>query len=331
MANTVDKIKENFEAFCQHLVSNGIPLSTVNALRAEVNKYTSKGLDPKFQITEDGIVVQGKLFPLYFKDLQLEDKTPGLGFVTVAIAAATTLAKMLPEDFTANTFGAVFANGFDLSCWNASYSEQKATEALKVDIPYLVNEYSGLSKNPNTTTLNKFLNGIAGYISDSIHGQQSKYASCTRKGYAVRQKGAEEARDQVISMLKSSGLKLTPAGTRPGHIRTTEMPSYPEGTVYEWGHTSEYAYTYQAYTVSGGSTVIDQPTEPSSTTPVEQKTTEPTNTETTTTVETKVPKSKNANTGLIVGGIALVTLPFLFRNNKPSIKPIQKPATKTKK
>ena len=331
--NAVAKIKQNFETFCLHLLENGVPLSTVNAIRAEVDSFTSRGLDPKFEIVETGIVIQGKLFPLHINPQPAER---GLGIVvTTAIAVGSMLMKMLPEDFVGNTFGAVFANGFDLSCWNASYNESKATEALKVDIPYLVNDYSGLAKNPNTTTLNKFLNGIAGYISDSIHGQQSKYASCTRKGYALRQKGAEEARDQVLSMLKSGGLTLTPTGSRPGHIRTTAMPSYPEGTVYEWGQTAEYAYTYDSYSVSGGSTVIEpeKPKEDPTTADSSKGSTinNDNSSDNTNTTVTETPKPiKKANTGLIVGGIALATLPFLFMANKPGISPI-KPATKTKK
>ena len=330
----------NFEAFCQHLLENGISLQTVNAIRSRIDQFTSQGKDPKFQIAPTGVVIEGVLFPLKFTPQPPErglhgwfdtvvstvsgkgssDSTSsgttqnsGSGKDALADAAASSgnpyaaagaaLLKMLPTDFIANTFGAVFANGFDLSCWNASYSESKATEALQVDIPYLINEYSGVSKNPTTENLNKFLNGIGGYISDSIHGQQSKYASCTRKGYALRQKGAEEARDQVLSTLRSSGLVLTPTGSRPGHIRTTAMPSYPEGTVYEWGQTAEYAYTYDSYSIgapkSNGGT-----------------------TETTTGGGTS-----NANTGLIVGGIALATLPFLFMKNKPGIAPM-KPRTK---
>ena len=190
------KIAENFELFSRKLLQYGISLTTVNSIRAHVNKFTSSGIDPSFKVTRGGLVIAGKFFPLHFtKDPQVSEQ--GLGFVTMA--TATAAMEFLPPDVLNNTFGSIYANGFDLSCWNASHSESKATAALEMDIPFLLDTYSGFSKNPNTTTLNKFLNGIAGYISDSVNGQRSKFAECTRKGYALRQKGAEGARDQVLS------------------------------------------------------------------------------------------------------------------------------------
>jgi len=61
--------------------------------------------------------------------------------------------KMLPSDFFGSTFGAIFANGFDLSCWNASYSESKAQADLSIDLPYLMNEYAGLGDGVTTAKL----------------------------------------------------------------------------------------------------------------------------------------------------------------------------------
>jgi len=297
------KIAENFELFSRKLLQYGISLTTVNSIRAHVNKFTSSGIDPSFKVTRGGLVIAGKFFPLHFtKDPQVSEQ--GLGFVTMA--TATAAMEFLPPDFLNNTFGSIFANGFDLSCWNASYSESKATAALEMDIPFLLDTYSGFSKNPNTTTLNKFLNGIAGYISDSVNGQRSKFAECTRKGYALRQKGAEGARDQVLSQVKRA-FTLTPTGKVNGHI-DTNMPSIPNKP-YRWGSAFDRAYTYdyESYRIA----------------PISKPTQAPTNYTPASGNNNQQPSGENignlnntggskSNTGLIIGGVALAALPLLF-------------------
>ena len=199
-ASPTSQVEDNFKRFCHFLVENGASVATVQALINEVYYYLNRGVDPEFQIIEHGVSVNGKAFTFQL-DTDAEYQQ-GLGVVVTATAALTAgkaLMKMLPQDFFGNTFGAIFANGFDLSCWNASYSESKAQADLSIDIPYLMNEYSGLADNVSTATLNKFLNAIEAYISNAKHGQQSKYASCTRKGYAAVEKAAIEARGKCFT------------------------------------------------------------------------------------------------------------------------------------
>ncbi|SFB72190.1 hypothetical protein SAMN04487907_101257 [Zunongwangia mangrovi] len=247
-------IIDNFNKFCLFLLENNVPVATVNAIRSEVNKYTSQGVDPQFAIIDNGISIQGKEFT--FTLVSDPEYQRGLGIVvtgTAAVAAGKALMNMLPQDFFGNTFGAIFANGFDLSCWNASYSESKAQSALQTDIPFFINDHAGLDKAVNTTTVNKFMNAIDAYIADSKNGQASKYASCTRKGYAARQKGAEEAKQRVLQTLESSGLTLVPTGKKEGFLQT-EKPMPSIGKPYTWGAEfgSKYAYQYDSYRVEGG-------------------------------------------------------------------------------
>lgn len=330
----------NFNTFCQFLIENGIPVATVDAIRAEVSKYTSRGEDPKFEIYDKGIVVSGKPFKLDFVvDKEYE---AGLGFVATAGAAATAgkkLLDMLPPDFFGSTFGAVFANGFDLSCWNASYSISKGQAAVAKDLPYLAGKYSGLDQGVTTESLNKFLNGVEGYIANAKNGQKSKFAKCTREGYAEVQKSAEAARDGILDQLKNS-VKLTPTGSQQGHVRTTEMPSKPDG-VWEWGHASDNRYSYKSYRVEGKTQVSTPKTPtkgnnsgqyPQTTTggnnyqPTGQNNYQPTGNGS----GNDQPKSGGSNTGIIIGGVALATLPFLIPMMKKS--PVAaKPAKKKSK
>ncbi|WP_417885330.1 hypothetical protein [Zunongwangia sp.] len=246
-------IIDNFNQFCQFLLEQKVPVTTVNAIRQEVHKYTSQGIDPQFAIITNGISIQGK--PFTFRLVEDRAYQQGLGVVVTATASLTAgkaLMKMLPSDFFGSTFGAIFANGFDLSCWNASYSESKAQADLSIDLPYLMNEYSGLGDGVSTAKLNKFLNAIEAYISNAKHGQQSKYASCTRKGYAAVEKAATEARDKVLATIKQAGLSLIPTGTQQGFLET-KMPSF-EGRTWNWGDDANEQFTYKTYRVEGNET-----------------------------------------------------------------------------
>lgn len=334
-------IVNNFNTFCQFLIENGIPVATVDAMRSRVSAFTSKGQDPSFQILDNGIFISGEYFPLNFK----EDKAyqDGLGIaVTAAVTAGKKLLDMLPGDFFGSTFGAVFADGFDLSCWNSSYSVSKGQADVSIDLPYLAGKYSGLDKGVTTESLNKFLNGVEGYIANTKNGQKSKYAKCTREGYAEVQKSAEAARDGILGQLKNS-VKLNPTGSKQGYIRTTEMPSKPNG-VWEWGQASDNRYSYQSYRVEG-KTQVSTPTAPTTTTGGNTnqypQTTGGDNYQPTGNQQQNVngsgdpQKSGGSNTGLIVGGVALAALPLFFMMKKGSVAantPVKKaPAKKAKK
>jgi len=332
-----ERIINNFNTFCQFLVENGISVATVDAIRAEVTKYTKQGQDPKFQIYDNGIVISEKPFKLDFvRDKEYE---AGLGFVATAGAAATAgkkLLDMLPSDFFGSTFGAVFANGFDLSCWNASYSVSKAQADVSKDLPFLAGKYSGLDQGVTTESLNKFLEGVAGYISNAQNGQKSKFAKCTREGYAEAQKSAEAARDGILSQLRNS-VKLTPTGSRQGHVKTNEMPSKPNGT-WEWGHGS-VKFNHDTYRVEG-KTNVSTPSNPTNNTggnsgQYPQTTTGGNNYQPTGNGQqngggsgSEKPKSSGSNTGIIVAGVGLAALPFLIPMMKKSPVPAAKKAKK---
>jgi len=333
-SDRTQNIIANFEAFSRHLLQNGIPLSTVNAMREQVSLFTNSGKDPSFKIVDRGIIIEGKLFVLNFinKGLNGEveggeiDEGEGDSQVAEYAAAGKKILDMLPPDFLGNTFGSVFANGFDLSCWNASFSESKATAALEVDMPYLVGKFSGLSENPTTETLNRYLNGIEGYILASVNGQNKKYASCTRKGWAIAQKGAEGAKEQVLESINRA-FNTTPTGKRQGGLDTS-MPSRDGGN-FKWGEHGGNAYMYESFSiVSKKANSTYQPTGNSTYQPTGNNNANVTN----------APGTSNINTGLIAGGVALAALPFLFMMKKKDVatavatakKPVRKtPARKS--
>jgi hypothetical protein len=246
-----EQVEASFDQLCQQLLDAGVRETSVNQVRGAVNYYTSRGIDPTFRLEETAIYVQGQRIPL----IRDKEYAGGLGVVPVMAIAGMVLPRILDGG---QTFGAVFRNK-DLSCWNASYSKDKAKKALGKDLPYMLAE-SGLEANPSTETLDKFLNMIGGYISDSINGQKKKFAKCTREGYAERQKGAEEMRKAVISTLEGMGLRLKSLGQKKGQV-TMKVPSF-NGKDFRWGYTSGSRYTYEAYEVIDPKDVMPPPPTP---------------------------------------------------------------------
>lgn len=328
------KIIENFNILTNHFLENGISLSTVNAIRAEVSKFTAQGIDPKFEIADKGIVIQGKLFALNFTENK--NYSDGLGFAVtgaVAMTAGKKLLDMLPGDFIGSTFGAVFANGFDVSCWNTSYNTSKATEDAAMNLPFLLKGYSGLAENTTTENYNKYLNAIYGYIGDAQNGQRSKFAKCTRKGYAEREKLTRASLEKVKAILEQSGITIVETGDRKGLLRTMDMPSY-KGKIYEWGKIPFQAYTYPSARLEGGSsTPVMTPDvvkpgnnnyQPTQQTVGGGNNYQPTGNQNNGDGGNSKPNSSGSNTGLIIGGVALATLPFLIPMMKKSPVPAKK-------
>jgi hypothetical protein len=153
-------------------------------------------------------------------------------------SALTILKKIIPIE---KTFGAVFANGFDLSCWGASYSEQKAKEHVLLDMPFIV-EWSGIYQSATTANLDKFQLFTESYLLDAKNGQQSKYAKCTRKGHALREKAIVELRKNIYLEFTSQGFQLVPNGRKTGTFSIPQgLPGYAKGRAYtSWNGPTSY-------------------------------------------------------------------------------------------
>jgi hypothetical protein len=126
------------------------------------------------------------------------------------LAAIGLITNIIPVE---KTFGAVFANGFDLSCWGASYSEQKAKAFLEKRVPEIIKE-SGIENGLNTNTLDSFLNAVDNEIFWAKNGQQPKYAKCTRKGYALSENGFQTLLNNTLDSIKQKGYTLIPNGKK---------------------------------------------------------------------------------------------------------------------
>ncbi|SHJ45217.1 hypothetical protein [Aquimarina spongiae] len=231
-----------FENFLKFLSIEGVSPSIVNAIRKEAQFYLDLGIHPDFAITDQGVIVQRKLFPFKLNRGLREPLTTG------AIASASKL--VLESNFFKKTLGAVFANGFDFSCIGSSYTPARAKNDVQVDMPYIVRQ-SGLESVVNNTTLNKFLNLAQGYRDEANNGTASRFAKCTRDGHRLREQAVTELINRVMNEVKANFI-LTPSGQKNGVINLpagNAFPGYRRGLSYRWGGGNGRNYSYQSYTV----------------------------------------------------------------------------------
>lgn len=139
------------------------------------------------------------------------------------MAAIGLITSLIPIE---KTFGAVFANGFDLSCWGASYSEQKAKTDIELWLPY-IQQWCGIYTKPSTENLDRFQFITAALLDQAVKGQASKYAACTRKGWALVQKGVEELRKNVYQEFVNNKFQLINAGKKSGATWKFALPNSP--------------------------------------------------------------------------------------------------------
>jgi hypothetical protein len=227
-SNTV----QNFHKFLNELEKNGVSRLVTDKMLELVKVNVQNGIDPNMgevlrkafaEFQQTGINAPASAYGTAQTFYGSQSYAPsGLGAIDIGatVTQAATgdftgatlgiLTSVLPFD---KTFGAVFANGFDLSCWGSSYSEQKAKTDLEKLLPAMIS-WSNVQANPTTESLDKFLFYSQAAINDSIHGQLSKYAKCSRKGHALRQKGVEVFRENMLSEFKMHGFQLIPAGKK---------------------------------------------------------------------------------------------------------------------
>ncbi len=346
------KIVENFEKFSKHLLQNGIPLSTVNGMRERVSLFTNSGKDPSFKIIDQGIIIERKFFPLNFKTIikQEQPQEQGLGVLitgTAAIAGGKAIMKMLPPGFIDDTFGAIFANGFDLSCWGGSNSPSKSKGEVAIDGPDFYKR-SGLETSITLNNINKFAESMVIYIGARAFGEtNNELAKCTKEGNAMGKQLMQDFFDKSLieirsilaaknAVLKTASQKAPPSGSlkinSTYHNGAIKMDRYAvKIPVYKIeqsdGKSQEPANTYQEPSNNYQDTAssYQQPAanyqEPSS--------------NTTANINPNNTADSKSNTGLIVGGIALAALPLLFYMKKSPVNTpktgLKAPARKNKK
>jgi hypothetical protein len=304
----VKNVSENFETFSKDLIANGISLDIVNSIRNRINHFTSLGKDPKVKIVPKGIVIEGHLFVIEFPSQK------GLGIVfTAAVSAGIAIYKMIPPGFVGDTFGAVFANKFNLSCWGSATSPSQAKGEVAQDGPELY-KLSGLEQKIDIKNINTFSMFMQGYIEKrTVWAARTNRAQCTLDGDATGAGLMNEFYLKVMTTirenLKKNGLQLTTDRIKTMTVRFPLSGDY-------FNNFSQPDVQVTVFKIESDPDFVGKKE------------------------DTLNKKSKSSgsgsNAGLIVGGTALAALPFLFMMKKKDvsegIKTAKKQASsKTKK
>lgn len=127
---------------------------------------------------------------------------------------------LMPSNFISSTFGAVFANGFNLSCWGASLTPQKAQDNIsKFHNPhfnYLLNKIStATTLQGQQDAINRFIKDV--YTLDKYYEvykpKAADWSSCAQKaikdGYLAYMRKLKIQANSFISEITSQGATLT--------------------------------------------------------------------------------------------------------------------------
>lgn len=227
---------ERFYQFLDVLEANGAPRSFTSLLNNEFAAHINAGIDPNFMDVVKKV--------LYHKN--------GLGLPTWAMTAINSGAgqaiigqvegqiqaqsaqlmanvqngimgmidKIIPMNFVNKTFGAVFANGFNLSCWGASLTPQDAK--FRIDSyykPFLNTLVQRVQQSKSPAELEATANEYVRYTYIFYHYyevlkmKQADWSSCAKKAindvYKPFFRAAKSAADQVVAQLVEKGAIVT--------------------------------------------------------------------------------------------------------------------------
>ncbi|MEP0266580.1 hypothetical protein [Dokdonia sp.] len=133
------------------------------------------------------------------------------------------------------TFGAVFANGWDFSCFGSSLSPAEAKSNHEIDMPFIL-ENSGIKNNPSVANINKYMLDLDIYILAMQVLQRDKFVECTRDGGQLAEQLLIAFKKVMLGAiggtLAGQGKELVETGTRqvPGEHRLKNKSGQGGGT-----------------------------------------------------------------------------------------------------
>ncbi|MEM6697198.1 MAG: hypothetical protein AAF599_02290, partial [Bacteroidota bacterium] len=136
-----------------------------NLLRGKIFDKLWYGHNPTLKFTPKGIYVDDEFinFSKTFSRLKKAKANFGLGTSTSGVSGVDSLVNsILGDNFFSNTFGAIFANGFELTCWNSTFTpQQTSAEIAAIHAPYFQNLFQELQEATTIAQLNDRLNYLA--------------------------------------------------------------------------------------------------------------------------------------------------------------------------
>ncbi|WNM19271.1 hypothetical protein [Flavobacterium capsici] len=216
LQNTVN----NFHKFLTQLERNGVNRNVTNTMLAIVKQNIENGIDPNLsEVFQRAIAMNTPTGLGRVHGLGLD-----LGTTATAVTGVfsgdtqsikTLVSSIIPTNFLNSTFGAVFANGFDLSCWGASLTPQKAK--VNIEKQYVPTFNYWLNRIQTATNTNDLQAAVNQFIRDAyainkyqfeIKPSEANWSACARKAIKMYQdfvKPLKVKADAIVSDLVSKG------------------------------------------------------------------------------------------------------------------------------
>jgi len=137
-----------------------------NLLRGKIFDKLWYGHNPTLKFTDKGIYVDDEFVNFSKTFTRIKKARANFGLGTVSLVGEPTtdflIGSILGDDFFSNTFGSIFANGFELTCWNSTFTPQQTTaEISAIHAPYFQNLFQELQQATTVSQLNDRLNYLA--------------------------------------------------------------------------------------------------------------------------------------------------------------------------
>jgi hypothetical protein len=229
LSNTI----ANFHLFLNELEKKGIPKANLDKMLELVRYNVENGIDPNMnEIVQKAFQPAGKLgeitpvsllssygttystqpiaSPVAIQGTSLDSIVGGATSLLTGnpLGIIGLITSLIPFD---KTFGAVFANGFDLSCWGSTVTPSMAKGWGEKDFPMVLNET--LAKSINLQNLNMYLDAM-NHLESMARDWGSRMRSCSQKGLYNYANAAKTAKEGVLegvrAALAQQGIQMIP-------------------------------------------------------------------------------------------------------------------------
>lgn len=243
------------------VVNKGLPVSLANQARERLVRYAEKGIEPTikelFGLETSAGLGSTITAPLLTDINQLprstgifnrgSSNTGGLldtakGVLPFVSPAASIVTNIIPKDLFDKTFGAVFANGFNLKCWGAKWNPQRAETEFAKDaelVKQRLQQILTLPGNQLENAINEFWIWFYGLKSTQRNWLNTSAKDCTKDGLKIligaHDGLAAQSKNTISQVLTSSGHVITnaqpfrktyPPESTGRHAWTFDVPQY---------------------------------------------------------------------------------------------------------
>lgn len=238
-----------FYKFLNNLESRGMPREMVNKAINNLEYFIEIGYEP----------TMGDLFGLQNpRGLSAPTQEDLVVAGTVAaggdVETGKFIASLLPSDFFNNTFGAVFANGFNLSCWNSTFTPSEVTEEVsRIHVPFFTSVLENASNSTGTEELEAYFNYLlkAVDISYKMYAEYlvngANWRSCSQEAiqiYVDIVSGAKQQTDTLLdNLMKKYNITITTKSVPAAFTYPSELTGQPED--FSWSEAQHGNATYR--------------------------------------------------------------------------------------